>query len=39
MIDSTQIANTEFFAYIAVLSFTLFSRNVLFIKRKNNRKC
>ena len=35
MIDSTQITNTEIFAFIAVLVFKLLSR--LFINRKYNR--
>ena len=38
MIASTQIANTEIFAYIAVLVFKLLSRKVLFINRKDNKK-
>ena len=33
MIASTQITNTEIFAFIAVLVFKLLSRKVLFIKR------
>ena len=33
MIASTQITNTEIFAFIAVLVFKLFSRKVLFINR------
>ena len=37
MISSAQIANTEIFAFIAVLVFKLFSREVLFINRKDNR--
>ena len=39
MIASIQTANTEIFAFIAVLVFTLLSRKVLFIKRKDNRNC
>ena len=39
MIALIQITNTEIFAFIAVLVFTLFSRNVLFINRKDNRNC
>ena len=34
MIVSTQIINTEIFAFIAVLISKLLSRNVLFIKRE-----
>ena len=37
MIASTQITNTEIFAFIAVLVFKLLSRKVLFINRKDNR--
>ena len=37
MIPSTQIANTELFAFIAVLVFGLFTRKVLFTDRKYNR--
>ena len=37
MIPSTQITNTEVFAFIAVLVFKLLSRKVLFINGKNNR--
>ena len=37
MIASTQIANTESFAFIAVLVFHLLSRKVVFINRKSNR--
>ena len=36
---STQITNTEIFAFIAVLVFKLLSRKVLFINRKDNRNC
>ena len=39
MIASTQITNTEVFAFIAVLVFKLLSRKVLFINGKDNRKC
>ena len=39
MIASTQKANTEIFAFIAVLVFKLLSRKVLFINRKGNRNC
>ena len=39
MIASTEITNTEIFALIAVLVFKLLSRKVLFINRKDNRKC
>ena len=39
MIGSTQITNTDIFAFISVLDFQLFSRKVLFIKRKDDRKC
>ena len=39
MIASTQITNTEIFAFIAVLIFKLLSRKVLFINRKDNRNC
>ena len=39
MIASTQITNAEIFALITVLGFTLFSRTVLFIKKKDNRSC
>ena len=39
MIASTQITNTEIFAFIAVLVFKLLSRKVLFINRKGNRNC
>ena len=37
MIVSTQITNTEIFAFIVVLVFKLMSRKVLFINRKDNR--
>ena len=39
MIASTQIANTEVFAFIAVLIFKLLSRDVLFINRKDHKNC
>ena len=39
MVASTQITNTEIFAFIAVLIFKLLSRKVLFINRKDNRNC
>ena len=39
MIASTQITNTEIFAFIAVLVFKLLSRKVLFINKKDNRNC
>ena len=39
MVASTQIANAETFAFIAVLVFRLLSRKVLFINRKGNRNC
>ena len=38
MIASTQITNTEIFAFIAVLVFKLLSRKVLLKNRKDNRK-
>ena len=38
MIASIQIANTEIFAFIVVL-VKLLSCKVLFINRKDNRKC
>ena len=34
MIASTQITNTEIFAFIAVIIFKLLSRKVLFINKK-----
>ena len=37
MMASTQITNTEIFAFIAFLVFKLMSRKVLFINRKDNR--
>ena len=39
MITSTQITNTEIFAFIDVLVFKLLSRNILFIISKENRNC
>ena len=39
MIVSTQITNTEIFAFAAALVFKLLSRKVLFINRKDNRTC
>ena len=39
MIASTQITNTEIFAFITVLVFKLLSRKDLFINRKGNRNC
>ena len=39
MITSTQITNTDIFAFIAVLVFKLLSRKVLFINKKDNRNC
>ena len=39
MIASTQIANTEIFAFITVLVFQLLSHKVLFINRKDSRNC
>ena len=39
MIASTQITNTEVYAFISVLDFALLSRKVLFINRKDNRNC
>ena len=39
MIASTQIANTEIFAFIAVQVFKLLSHKVSFINRKGNRNC
>ena len=37
MIASTQLANTEIFAFIAVLVFNLLSLKVLFISQKDIR--
>ena len=39
MIASTQIRNTERFAFIAILAFKLLSRKVLFISTKDNGNC
>ena len=39
MIASTQITNTEKFAFIAVLVVKLLSHKILFIDRKDNRNC
>ena len=39
IIASTQLTNTEIFAFIAVLVFQLLSLKVLFINRKDNRNC
>ena len=39
MIASTQITNTEIFAFIAVLVFKLLGRKVLFINKEDNRNC
>ena len=39
MIASTQITNTEIFAFIAALVFQLLIRKVLFKNRKDNRNC
>ena len=39
MIASTQITNTEIFAFITVLVFKLLGRKVLFIIIKDNRNC
>ena len=38
MIASTQLTNTETFAFIAVLTLKLFSRKNLFINRKDKIK-
>ena len=37
IIASTQITNTEIFAFIAILIFKLLNRKVLFINKKDNR--
>ena len=37
MIVSTQITNTEIFAFIAILVLKLLSRKILFINRKDKR--
>ena len=39
MIALKQITNTEIFAFIPVLVFTLLRRKALFINRKDNRDC
>ena len=39
MFASTQITNNEIFAFTAVLVFKLLKPKVLFINRKDNRKC
>ena len=39
MVASTQITNTEIFAFIAVQVFELLSRKVLLINKKDNRNC
>ena len=39
MITSTQVTNTEIFAFIAVLVFKLWSHKMLFINRKDSRNC
>ena len=39
MIASTQVTNNEIFAFMAVQVFKLLRRKVLFIIRKDNRKC
>ena len=39
MIASTQITNTEVFAFIAVVVFNLLSRKVLFINKKDDKNC
>ena len=39
MIASTQITNTEVFAFTVALVFKLLSRKVLFINRNDNRNC
>ena len=39
MIASTEIANTEIFAFMAVLVFKLLNRKFLFINRKGSRNC
>ena len=38
MIALTQITNTEIFAFIVVLVFKLFSRKILFINKKRQKK-
>ena len=39
MVTSTQIVNTEIFAFISVLVFKSLSHKVWFINRKDNRNC
>ena len=39
MTTSTQITNTEIFAFIAVLVFKLMRCKALFINKKDNRNC
>ena len=39
MMASTQITNTEIFAFIAALVFKLSSCKVLFMNRRDNRNC
>ena len=39
MITSTQITNTEVFAFIDVQAYKLLVLKVLFINRKDNRNC
>ena len=39
MTASTQITNTEIFAFTAISVFKLLSHKILFIKRKDNRNC
>ena len=39
MIASTQVTNTEIFAFTAVLVFMLLSPKILFIIRKDSRNC
>ena len=39
MISSTELTNTEIFAFIDALVFKLLIRKVLFKNRKDNRNC
>ena len=39
IIASTQLTNTEVFAFIGVLASKLLHRKVLFINRKDNKNC
>ena len=39
MIASTQIANSEIFAFVAVVVFKLLSGQFLFVNRKDKRNC